>query len=217
MGKTDDTELDCASGIPDSGVGMALGYAAGKGIPYMRCISKYTPTWPRSFTPSEQERRNLVAKMKLVPNEKMLRDKKVLFCDDSIVRGTQLKDNVSDLYELGAKEVHIRIACPPLIYSCPFIGFTSSKSDLELITRRVINEFEGDPNKNLAEYAKTGSEKYNQLVEKIRSIFGLNSLKFNPIETLVESIGLPKEKICTHCFDGSSRFHPCTRCKSNEN
>lgn len=212
MGKTDESMVDCASGIPDSGVGMALGYAAGKGVPYLRCISKYTPTWPRSFTPSEQERRNLVAKMKLVANEKMLKDKKAIFCDDSIVRGTQLKDNVSDLYELGAKEVHIRIACPPLIYGCPFIGFTSSKSDMELITRRIINEFEGDPNKNLEEYATTGSERYNKLVDKIKDTFGLTSLKFNPIETLVESIGLPKEKICTHCFDGSSRFHPCENC-----
>lgn len=213
MGQTDTSEIDCASGIPDSGVGMALGYAAGKGIPYMRCISKYTPTWPRSFTPSEQEMRNLVAKMKLVANEKMLKDRKVLFCDDSIVRGTQLKDNVQDLYDLGAKEVHIRIACPPLIYGCPYIGFTSSKSDLELITRRIIQEFEGDPNKNLKEYATTDSEHYNRLVDKIRDIFHLSSLKFNPIETLVESIGLPKEKICTHCFDGSSRFHPCGKCK----
>lgn len=214
MGKTDDSTVDCAAGIPDSGVGMALGYAAGKGVPYMRCISKYTPTWPRSFTPSRQEQRNLVAKMKLVPNEKMLRDRKVLFCDDSIVRGTQLSDNVACLYELGADEVHIRIACPPLIFSCPFIGFTSSQSDMELITRRIINEFEGDPNKNLDKYAVTGSEEYNRLVDKIKNIFGLTSLKFNPIETLVESIGLPKEKICTHCFDGSSRFHPCKgKCK----
>lgn len=217
MGKSDESDVECASGIPDSGVGMALGYAAGKQVPYMRCISKYTPTWPRSFTPSEQERRNLVAKMKLVPNEKMLKDRKVLFCDDSIVRGTQLKDNVKDLYDLGAKEVHIRIACPPLIYGCPFIGFTSSKSDMELITRRIINAFEGDPNKNLDKYATTGSEEYNRLVDEIRRTFELTSLKFNPIETLVESIGLPKEKICTHCFDGSSRFHPCKGChKSNK-
>lgn len=208
MGQKDDSDVDCASGIPDSGVGMALGYSAGKGVPYMRCISKYTPTWPRSFTPSEQERRNLVAKMKLVPNEKMLKDRKVVFCDDSIVRGTQLQDNVKDLFDLGAKEVHIRIACPPLIYSCPFIGFTSSKSDMELITRRIINEFEGDPNKDLEEYAKTGSEKYNRLVDKIKDTFGLTSLKFTTLETLVKSIGLPKCKVCTHCFDGSSRSHP---------
>lgn len=215
MGKKDENEVDCAAGIPDSGVGMALGYAAGKGIPYTRCISKYTPTWPRSFTPSEQSRRNLVAKMKLVPNAEILKNKRLLLCDDSIVRGTQLSDNVQDLYDLGAKEVHIRIACPPLIYSCPFIGFTSSKSDMELITRRMIDELEGDPNKNLEKYATTDSPEYNALVEKIRKKFNLTSLKFNPIETLVESIGLPKEKICTHCFDGSSRFHPCKNCSKN--
>lgn len=214
MGQTDENSVDCAAGVPDSGVGMALGYAAGKGVPYKRCIAKYTPTWPRSFTPSEQSRRNLVAKMKLVPNGAMLKDNRVLLCDDSIVRGTQLTDNVQDLYDLGAKEVHIRIACPPLIYSCPFIGFTSSKSDMELITRRIIGEVEGDPNKNLDKYATTNSEEYNTLVERIKDNFNLTSLKFNPIETLVESIGLPKEKICTHCFDGSSRFHPkgCKGC-----
>lgn len=212
MGKSDTTDVDCASGIPDSGVGMALGYSSGKGVPYMRCISKYTPTWPRSFTPSTQERRNLVAKMKLVPNEKMLHNRRALFCDDSIVRGTQLKDNVQDLYELGAKEVHIRIACPPLIFGCPFIGFTSSKSDMELITRRIISDFENGSNENLDKYVKTGSEHYNRLVDKIRDTFGLTSLKFSTIETLVEAIGLPKEKICTHCFDGSSRFHPCGNC-----
>ena len=212
MGKSDDSEVDCAAGIPDSGTGMALGYSSGKGVPYMRCIAKYTPTWPRSFTPSDQERRNLVAKMKLVPNEKMLKGKRVVFCDDSIVRGTQLKDNVSDLFDLGAKEVHIRIACPPLIYACPFIGFTSSKSDMELITRRIIKEFEGDPNKNLEKYATTDSEEYKRLVDKIREIFSLTSLKFSKIETLVKAIGLPKEKICTHCFDGTGRFHPCPHC-----
>lgn len=142
MGQSDDSEVDCACGIPDSGVGMALGYAEGKGVPYHRAISKYTPTWPRSFTPSKQEMRSLVAKMKLIPNRAMLEGKRLLFCDDSIVRGTQLRDNVKVLYEYGAKEVHIRIACPPLIYACPFVGFTASKSPLELITRRIIAELE---------------------------------------------------------------------------
>ena len=140
MGQNDDSEVDCACGIPDSGVGMALGYAEGKGVPYHRAISKYTPTWPRSFTPSKQEMRSLVAKMKLIPNRAMLEGKRLLFCDDSIVRGTQLRDNVKVLYEYGAKEVHIRIACPPLIYACPFVGFTASKSPLELITRRIVSE-----------------------------------------------------------------------------
>ena len=187
MGQTDSSEVDCACGIPDSGVGMALGYAEGKGIPYHRAIAKYTPTWPRSFTPSRQEMR-------------------MLFCDDSIVRGTQLRDNVKVLYEYGAKEVHIRIACPPLIYACPFIGFTASKSPLELITRRIIKELEGDENKNLEKYATTGSPEYNRMVEIMRERFGFTSLRFNTLETLVESIGLPKCKLCTHCFDGSSCF-----------
>ena len=206
MGQNDDSEVDCACGIPDSGVGMALGYAEGKGVPYHRAISKYTPTWPRSFTPSKQEMRSLVAKMKLIPNRAMLEGKRSLFCDDSIVRGTQLRDNVKVLYEYGAKEVHIRIACPPLIYACPFVGFTASKSPLELITRRIIEELEGDADKNLEKYATTGSPEYEKMVSIIAERFGLTTLKFNTLETLIESIGLPKCKVCTHCFDGSSCF-----------
>ena len=206
MGQNDDSEVDCACGIPDSGVDMALGYAEGKGVPYHRAISKYTPTWPRSFTPSKQEMRSLVAKMKLIPNRAMLEGKRLLFCDDSIVRGTQLRDNVKVLYEYGAKEVHIRIACPPLIYACPFVGFTASKSPLELITRRIIEELEGDADKNLEKYATTGSPEYEKMVSIIAERFGLTTLKFNTLETLIESIGLPKCKVCTHCFDGSSCF-----------
>ena len=148
MGKNDDIDADFVSGIPDSGVGMSLGYAVGKQIPYKRAIVKYTPTWPRSFTPPTQEMRELVAKMKLIPNKKLLKDKKVVFCDDSIVRGTQLHDNVNDLYRYGAKEVHMRISCPPLIYPCKFLNFTGSKSELELITRRVIKNLEGDCSKS---------------------------------------------------------------------
>ena len=206
MGEQDDCDADCVCGIPDSGIGQALGYAEGKGIPYHRAITKYTPTWPRSFTPSKQELRSLVAKMKLIPNRAMLQDKRIIFCDDSIVRGTQLHDNVKILFDYGAKEVHMRIACPPLIYSCPFIGFTSSKSPLELITRQIIKELEGDENKNLDKYATTGSPEYEKMVGIIAKRFGLSSLKFNTIETLIEAIGLPKCKVCTHCFDGSSRF-----------
>ena len=206
MGKKDTSEVDCVCGIPDSGVGMALGYAEGKGVPYHRAISKYTPTWPRSFTPSNQEMRSLVAKMKLIPNRAMLEGKRMLFCDDSLVRGTQLRDNVKILYDYGAKEVHMRIACPPLIYGCPYIAFTSSKSDLELITRRIIKELEGDENKNLDKYATTDSPEYQKLVQIIADRFGLTSLKFNTLETLIEAIGLPKCKVCTHCFDGSSCF-----------
>ena len=203
MGSEDDTPVDCVCGIPDSGVGMALGYSAGMGRPYQRAISKYTPTWPRSFTPSNQEMRSLVAKMKLIANRAVLHDKRVLFCDDSIVRGTQLRDNVKVLFEDGAREVHMRIACPPLIYGCPFIGFTSSKSDMELITRRIIKDFEGDENKNLDKYATTDSPEYKRMVEEIRKQLGLTTLRFNKLETLVKAIGLPKCKLCTHCFDGT--------------
>lgn len=206
MGLTDDSEVDYACGIPDSGIGMAIGYSQGKGIPYRRAISKYTPTWPRSFTPPRQELRDLVAKMKLIPNRDVLRGSRALLCDDSIVRGTQLRDNVKVLYEDGAREVHIRIACPPLIYSCPFVNFSASKSDLELITRRIIKDFEGSPDRNLEKYATTGSPEYERLVEEIRKRFGLTSLRFNTLEILVKAIGLPKCKICTHCFDGSSCF-----------
>lgn len=204
MAATDDTEVDYVSAIPDSGIGMALGYAQGLGVPYKRAIVKYTPTWPRSFTPGTQERRELVAKMKLIPNRALLCDKRVVFCDDSIVRGTQLRDNVSDLYADGAKEVHVRISCPPLIYPCRFINFTASKSELELITRRVIQEREGAHDKNLDAYATTGSPEYKGMVEDIRRQLGVTSLKFASIENVVNSIGLPKCKICTHCFDGSS-------------
>ncbi len=206
MGEEDDTEVDCVCGVPDSGVGTALGYAEGHHIPYKRAVLKYTPTWPRSFTPGNQSRRNLVAKMKLIPNEAILKGQRVVFCDDSIVRGTQLKDNVKTFFDKGATEVHARISCPPLVYSCPFIGFTASKSDLELITRRIIQDFEGDPNKDLDKYATTDSPQYKRMVEEIGRRLGLTSVKFNKVETLIDAIGLPKERVCTHCFDGTSYF-----------
>ena len=206
LAKVDDVEIDCVSGIPDSGTGMAMGYAAGKCVPYQLCIAKYTPTWPRSFTPSNQAMRSLVAKMKLIPNKAMLKGKRVLFCDDSIVRGTQLRDNVKVLFDAGLKECHMRIACPPLVYGCPFINFTSSKSDMELITRRIIEGFEGDANKDLDKYATTNSPQYQRMVEAIRKQLGLTSLKFNTVEQLIEAIGLPKCQVCTHCFDGSSAY-----------
>lgn len=206
MGENDHTPVDCSCGIPDSGTGMAIGYAAGHGIPYRRAISKYTPTWPRSFTPSNQERRNLVAKMKLIANRQMLKGQRMLFCDDSIVRGTQLRDNTKALYECGAKEVHMRISCPPLIFGCPFINFSRSQGDMELITRRVIKDFEGAENKNIDNYVKTDSPEYSRMVEEIRKRFNLSSLQFSKLETLVDSIGLPKCQICTHCFDGSSQY-----------
>ena len=224
MGKEDKTEIDTVGGIPDSGNGMALGYSAGHRVPYVRGISKYTPTWPRSFMPTNQEMRNLVAKMKLIPNHAMLDGKRCLFCDDSIVRGTQLRNNSKKLKELGAKEVHMRIACPPLIYACPFINFSASKSELELIARRVIMDLEtgGErttllddadtvksvdvPAERLQQYVKTDSPEYTRMVEEIARRLNLDSLKFSKLETIVKAIGLKKEQICTHCFDGSSFY-----------
>ncbi len=204
MGEKDDIEADLVCGIPDSGVGMALGYSQGAKVPYKRAVLKYTPTWPRSFTPGNQSRRDLVAKMKLIPNEAMLRGQRIVFCDDSIVRGTQLRDNVKEFFANGAKEVHVRISCPPLVYGCPFIGFTSSKSDLELISRRIIRDFEGDHQAKLDKYAHAGTPEYEKMVNEIARRLGLSSLKFSTIDDLVKAIGLPKERVCTHCFDGSS-------------
>lgn len=206
MGESDTTEVDCSCGIPDSGTGMAIGYAAGHGVPYRRAISKYTPTWPRSFTPSSQERRKLVAKMKLIANRDMLIGQRMLFCDDSIVRGTQLRDNTKDLYENGAREVHMRISCPPLIYGCPFVNFSRSKGDLELLTRQIIRDFEGDADKNVDKYVDSNSPEYQAMIEEMCKRLNLSSLKFSSLDTLVASIGLPKCKICTHCFDGSSQY-----------
>jgi amidophosphoribosyltransferase len=224
MGKNDTTEVDNAGGIPDSGLGMATGYAAGHNVPYQRCISKYTPTWPRSFMPTNQETRNLVAKMKLIPNKAMLEGKRCLFCDDSIVRGTQLRENTKVLKELGAKEVHMRIACPPLIWGCPFINFSASKSELELIARRVIMDLETGSDhatmlseahtaknieisdETLKKYAKTDSPEYQRMVDEIARRLNIDTLKFSKLETIIEAIGLPKCKVCTHCFDGSSAY-----------
>ena len=210
LGEKDDVNADIVCGIPDSGVGMALGYSEGKKIPYKRAVVKYTPTWPRSFTPGNQNHRDLVAKMKLIPNPAVLKDQRIVFCDDSIVRGTQLRDNVRTFFEYGASEVHARISCPPLVYGCPFVNFTSSKSDLELITRRVIQDFEGDPEKNLVKYSDATSPEYHRMVDEIAHRLGITSLRFNKIDNLVKSIGIPRERICTHCFDGSG----CKRCPS---
>ncbi len=206
MGQEDDTEVDCACGIPDSGIGMAIGYSEGHKVPYKRAFCKYTPTWPRSFMPANQTMRDLVAKMKLIPNTAIFKGKKVLFCDDSIVRGTQLRDSASLIHSLGAKEVHMRIACPPLIYACPFINFSASKSELELIARRVIKDLEGEDPKNVEAYATTGSPEYTRMVAEIARRLNLDSLKYSKIESIVSAIGLGKSRICTHCFDGSS-FH----------
>jgi amidophosphoribosyltransferase len=206
LAKDDEVEADFVAGIPDSGVGHAIGYSNAKGIPLKRPYAKYTPTWPRSFMPQNQETRDLVAKMKLIPNQSVIKGKCGVFLDDSIVRGTQLKDNVQHLHAGGIKEVHMRIACPPLVYPCEFLNFSRSRSELDLATRRVIKTLEGDKKVDFKEYTDEKNPKYSEMVENIRKNLGLTSLKFQRLDDLVQAIGLQKEKLCTHCWDGSSCF-----------
>jgi amidophosphoribosyltransferase len=206
LAKNDNVIIDFVSGIPDSGVGHAIGYANQKNIPYIRSFVKYTPTWPRSFMPQNQSTRDLVAKMKLIPIKALIEGNKILFCDDSIVRGTQLKDNVQILYDYGALEVHMRLACPTLIYPCEFLNFSSSRSTLDLAGRKAIKELEGREDKSLDEYAKAGSDQNRAMVDKIGQMLGLTSLGYQKLDDLVEAIGLPKDQLCTHCWDGSSYF-----------
>lgn len=206
LAKDDHVKADFIAGIPDSGVGHAVGYSNESGIPLKRPYSKYTPTWPRSFMPQNQETRDLVAKMKLITNKSVIKDKSGIFLDDSIVRGTQLKDNVQQLYAGGIREIHMRIACPPLIYPCEFLNFSRSRSEFDLATRRVIREMEGPKDVDLKEYADEGNGKYCAMVEQIRTKLCLTTLKFQKLNNLVGAIGLPKEKLCTHCWDGSSCF-----------
>ena len=208
MAKMDDNvELDFVAGIPDSGVGHAIGYSNERHVPYKRPFVKYTPTWPRSFMPQNQKMRDLVAKMKLLPNEQFTRDQRVLFIDDSIVRGTQLKDNVVKLLDSGVKEIHMRIACPPLIFPCKFLNFSTSRSTYDLYTRRVIRDMEGTdniPEEVFMQYADPESPKHKEMVEVMRKHLQLTSLKFQRLEDLVAAIGLPKCDLCTHCWDNSS-------------
>jgi len=206
LGKKDDVEIDCVAGIPDSGTGHAIGYANEKNIPYIRPFVKYTPTWPRSFMPQDQSIRDLVARMKLIPIRELIEGKKILFCDDSIVRGTQLQDNIQVLFDYGASEVHMRPACPTLIYPCDFLNFSTSRSTLDLAGRKAIKELEGVDEKDLDEYAMASSEKNAAMVERIRQRLRLTTLKYQNLENLVEAIGLPKDRLCTHCWDGSSYF-----------
>ncbi len=204
LARKDDTVVDCVAGIPDSGIGHAIGYANEKRIPYLRPYVKYTPTWPRSFMPQNQGLRDLVARMKLIPIRRLIEGKRLLFCEDSIVRGTQLRDNTRLLFERGAKEVHMRPACPPLIYACEFLNFSTSRSTLDLIARKVIRDLEGPGEMDLEAYAEAGSEKNRAMVEEIRKELCLTTLKFQQLDDLVASIGLPKDKLCTHCWDGTS-------------
>jgi amidophosphoribosyltransferase len=206
LAKADDVEVDFVAGIPDSGIGHAIGYANEKKLPYLRPFVKYTPTWPRSFMPRRQDLRDLVARMKLIPVRSIIEGKRVLFCEDSIVRGTQLKDNVQMLFDYGALEAHMRPACPTLIFPCEFINFSTTRSTLDLAGRKIIHELEGSNKGHLHDYAVPGSDRNLQMIERIRQRLGLTSLKYQRLDDMIKAIGLPKEKLCTHCWDCSSYF-----------
>lgn len=204
MAKRDDVTPDTVAGVPDSGIAHAVGYANESGIPFSRPFIKYTPTWPRSFMPTIQDTRNLIAHMKLIPIHELIQGKSLLLIDDSIVRGTQLCETTEFLYESGAKEVHIRPACPPLVYGCKYLNFSRSKSDMDLITRKVIQKLEGPDvsDEILQEYTDPSSEKYEIMVEEIRKELNFTSLKFNRLDDLLDSVGIDPDHLCTYCWNG---------------
>ncbi|OQA24836.1 MAG: Amidophosphoribosyltransferase precursor [Verrucomicrobia bacterium ADurb.Bin345] len=202
LARSEKAAVDAVAGIPDSGVGHALGYASEAGIPYRRPFVKYTPTWPRSFMPQDQSIRDLVARMKLIPVREIIDGKRLLFCEDSIVRGTQLRDTIQRLFDCGAREVHMRPACPPLLFGCKFLNFSRSRSELDLAGRKAIHEIEGEDGKDLHEYARSDSQKHCAMVELIRKQLGLTSLKYQRIEDLILAIGLPADQVCTYCWTG---------------
>lgn len=203
LAKRDDAKPDIVAGVPDSGTAHAIGYANESGIPFSRPFIKYTPTWPRSFMPTIQSKRNLIAKMKLIPVHDLIKGRSLLLIDDSIVRGTQLRETTEFLYQSGAKEVHIRPACPPLLYGCKYLNFSRSTSEMELIARRVIQELEGE-NKypNLAVYADPDSTEYGQMLEKIREKLNFTTLRYHRLDDMIASVGMDKCKLCTYCWDG---------------
>lgn len=203
LARRDDVKPDIVAGVPDSGTAHAIGYANRSGIPFSRPFIKYTPTWPRSFMPTIQSKRNLIAKMKLIPVHDLIKDRSLLLIDDSIVRGTQLRETTEFLYQSGAKEVHIRPACPPLLYGCKYLNFSRSTSEMDLITRRVIEEAEGEQNPEcLAEYADPESEKYKTMVDKICSELNFTSLRYHRLDDMIESVGIDPSKLCTYCWNG---------------
>ena len=196
-------DVDYVAGVPDSGLPHAIGYANECGKPFARPFVKYTPTWPRSFMPASQKIRNQVAKMKQIPVPELIEGKKLLFVDDSIVRGTQLRETVEFLYESGAKEVHMRSACPPIMYGCKYLNFSSSNSDMELIARRTVQELEGDEGqKHLEEYADANTERGQCMLRAICEKFGFSSLGYQSLDGLLEAIGLDRDKVCTYCWNG---------------
>ncbi|MGO5095719.1 amidophosphoribosyltransferase [Agathobaculum sp. LCP25S3_E8] len=196
-------DVDYIAGVPDSGVPHAIGYANECGKPFARPFVKYTPTWPRSFMPANQKVRNQVAKMKQIPVPELIEGKKLLFVDDSIVRGTQLRETVEFLYESGAKEVHMRSACPPIMYGCKYLNFSSSNSEMELLARRIVQELEGDEGqKHLEEYADANTERGQCMLKTICEKFGFSSLGYQSLDGLLEAIGLDRDKVCTYCWNG---------------
>jgi amidophosphoribosyltransferase len=202
LARNDERRLDLVAGIPDSGTGHAIGYANEAGIPFARPFVKYTPTWPRSFMPQDQRVRDLVARMKLIPIRELIQGQRVLFCEDSIVRGTQLRDTICRLYDCGAREVHMRPACPPLVHGCKFLNFSRSRSELDLAARKAVKELEGADDRHLDDYADPDSQRHATMVERIRQQLGLTSLKYQRLGDLVAAIGLPKNRLCTYCWDG---------------
>lgn len=202
LARNDGIEIDLVAGIPDSGIGHGLGYAAEAGIPFRRPFVKYTPTWARSFMPQHQDIRDRVARMKLIPIREIIQGHKLLFCEDSIVRGTQLKDTIQRLYGSGAVEVHMRPACPPLAYGCKYLNFSRSRSELDLAARKAIVALEGPEFQDFSAYTRTGTPKYEAMVGWISRTLGLTSLRYQRLEDLVEAIGLPKNRLCTYCWDG---------------
>lgn len=204
LAKRDNVNPDIVAGVPDSGIAHAIGYSNETGIPYSRPFIKYTPTWPRSFMPPNQTKRNLIAKMKLIPIPDLIKDKSLLLIDDSIVRGTQLRETTEYLFESGAKEVHIRPACPPLFYGCKYLNFSRSTSDMDLITRRVITELEGrEPDDALIqEYVDPDNEKYQKMIDVICKQLHFTSLRYHRLDDMIASVGIDKDKLCTYCWDG---------------
>lgn len=202
LARNDNVTVDMVAGVPDSGTGHAIGYSNEAHLPHCRPFVKYTPTWPRSFMPQDQQIRNLVARMKLIPVYELIRGKRLLFCEDSIVRGTQLRETIERLYDCGAKEVHMRPACPPLIFGCRFLNFSRSRSDLDLAGRQAIREMEGKTEPHLAEYAIPDSPKRKAMIDRIRIRLNLTSLKYQEQDDMLAAINLPKEKVCTYCWDG---------------
>ena len=195
--------VDYIAGVPDSGIPHAIGYANASQLPFARPFIKYTPTWPRSFMPANQKIRNQVAKMKQIPVPELIEGKKLLFVDDSIVRGTQLRETVEFLYESGAKEVHMRSACPPIMYGCKFLNFSSSNSEMELLARKMVQKLEGDEGqKHLDEYADANTERGQCMLRSICEAFGFSSLGYQSLEGLLEAIGIDRDKVCTYCWNG---------------